>query len=805
MHTKRILNLIIILSLLWICTADPAIAEPRAITYLVNSNEDTGDADIGNGICATSGGNCTLRAAIEEANHDGTATTIHFASSFTGTNDISPNPELPALTENNTTIDASSQFNYAQNQPGVEISSSLVDQVLNITSEGNTIRGIFFGGAPVGIKVAGNNNIIGGSGDGQRNVFLNPEYGVHLCSGSYHSVISNFFGTIDGETITPAGSGDIGVWVDYSHHNVISDNLIVGYRGIDTTIFPPSGIVVYYGNHNQISNNIIGMDRFKCSVLSNQVGIYLNHADNTDIGSANLIAGNTSHGVHALSTEDLSIFDNDIGYWCNVNIGNGGNGISLETMLTGTSIYNNTIRYNAGSGILSSSVNTTIQANSIYTNAGHGIYLSGDNNLIGGTDEWEMNRIYDNDGNGIYLDGACSNTISNNYVTFNDFGILIENGASDNTIGGNTAGESNWIGENTLDGIRLQGSFTHNNLVIGNKIGIDDTLSYQVGNGHHGIGIYDGAHNNQIGTTNVGEGNTVVDSGWSGIVIVNSSENSVEGNLIGTDWTDNNWGNAYFGVNVVGSGNNNFINFNEIAYNGTYQGLNQGQAGIKIDGSSGNMISRNSIHDNDGPGISLVNNSNNNMPEPIIDAASCKGPIEGTANPFSWVQIFSDHDDEGRLWEGTAQAGATGNWSWSGTVNGPNITATSRDNTTNDTSAFSAPFPVGTCNTPPSAAFTVEPTSGTTSTNFAFDASGSSDLEDPTSALMVRWDWENDGIFDTTWSTSKFATHQFGTIGLHTVRLIVRDTGGLIGQATRQISVGGQPIQNLIFLPLMLR
>lgn len=39
-----------------------------AATFTVNSVGDTGDSNIGDGICADGTGNCTLRAAIEEAN-----------------------------------------------------------------------------------------------------------------------------------------------------------------------------------------------------------------------------------------------------------------------------------------------------------------------------------------------------------------------------------------------------------------------------------------------------------------------------------------------------------------------------------------------------------------------------------------------------------------------------------------------------------------------------------------------------------------------------------------------------------------
>jgi uncharacterized protein (TIGR02145 family) len=92
-------------------------------------------------------------------------------------------------------------------------------------------------------------------------------------------------------------------------------------------------------------------------------------------------------------------------------------------------------------------------------------------------------------------------------------------------------------------------------------------------------------------------------------------------------------------------------------------------------------------------------------------------------------------------------------------------------------------------NTPPTASFTVDPTSGTTSTTFNVDASGCSDDQDPTSALQVRWDWENDGMYDTDWTTTKIASHQYPTNGTKTIKLEVKDTEGLTDSQTHQITV----------------
>jgi uncharacterized protein (TIGR02145 family) len=92
-------------------------------------------------------------------------------------------------------------------------------------------------------------------------------------------------------------------------------------------------------------------------------------------------------------------------------------------------------------------------------------------------------------------------------------------------------------------------------------------------------------------------------------------------------------------------------------------------------------------------------------------------------------------------------------------------------------------------NTKPTASFTVNPLSGMIDTLFNVDASGSSDNEDSTSSLKVRWDWEDDGAFDTDWSTDKTASHTYSNAGAKIIKLEVRDSGGLTDRSTRQVMV----------------
>jgi sugar lactone lactonase YvrE len=96
---------------------------------------------------------------------------------------------------------------------------------------------------------------------------------------------------------------------------------------------------------------------------------------------------------------------------------------------------------------------------------------------------------------------------------------------------------------------------------------------------------------------------------------------------------------------------------------------------------------------------------------------------------------------------------------------------------------------IGETRTPPHAAFEVIPSSGDTDTNFFFDASYCTDKEDPLPDLEVRWDFEDDGIYDTSFTTDKTITHNYPTLGEHTIRLEVRDTDDMTDSCTKKVKV----------------
>ena len=92
-------------------------------------------------------------------------------------------------------------------------------------------------------------------------------------------------------------------------------------------------------------------------------------------------------------------------------------------------------------------------------------------------------------------------------------------------------------------------------------------------------------------------------------------------------------------------------------------------------------------------------------------------------------------------------------------------------------------------NTAPSAEFTVDPVYGDTETIFTFNASLCSDMEDESSQLMVRWNWDNDSVWDTDYLESKTATHTFDYAYTHTILLEVKDSKGLCDTISKQLIV----------------
>lgn len=236
----------------------------------------------------------------------------------------------------------------------------------------------------------------------------------------------------------------------------------------------------------------------------------------------------------------------------------------------------------------------------------------------------------------------------------------------------------------------------------GNFIGTDVHGSADLGNRCNGILISGvqggpGSSNNVVGGSQPQPRNLISGNGCSGVQIGPTGNNRVQGNYVGSDATgavplpNDGSGVRVFNVtqdNQIGGGAQGEANL--IAFNG--------QNGVTIDGVFGaavrNTITRNRIHSNTGKGIGLIRGGNEGLAAPVITAASTT-QVSGTACAQCVIEVFSDGNDEGATYEGTATADAAGNWTLTKPAGlaGPNVTATATDGDGN-TSEFSAPVGV---------------------------------------------------------------------------------------------------------------
>lgn len=178
----------------------------------------------------------------------------------------------------------------------------------------------------------------------------------------------------------------------------------------------------------------------------------------------------------------------------------------------------------------------------------------------------------------------------------------------------------------------------------------------------------------------------------------------------------------------------------------------------------------------------------NNSPTAVMAAPSpATGPVGST---FTFDGTGSTDPDAGDIltyaWnfgDGATGAGATATHSYA-TAGSYTVTLTVTDDRGASSSPTSSNVNVTSVssNTPPTASFTNNPSTGTAPLTVNF-ASTSTDAEGPISSW--NWTW-GDGTAD---GTTASAGHVFNTAGTFTVRLTVTDQGGLTGTVTRDIVV----------------
>jgi hypothetical protein len=251
MINKKLLTLfaavIVIVGSAGIVKASNAPESPMTV-YTVDDNGDAPDANITDNICATSAGDCTLRAAIDTANNHPGADIIEFQSNITY---IFVYSALPSLWDTDPTtirdLDGSPVGIWGNNATsafGFELASS-----------GNKIQGLYIWGFPEGgiIINGGNNNVIGTDGDGVNDslegndIDQNGNYGILVNSGEYTRIAGN---EIDCSN-TALG---IGIKLNSGGHNLIGTDGDGTSDALEKNVI---GSCNYHGIDVQTSNNTI--------------------------------------------------------------------------------------------------------------------------------------------------------------------------------------------------------------------------------------------------------------------------------------------------------------------------------------------------------------------------------------------------------------------------------------------------------------------------------------------------------------------------------------------------------------------
>jgi hypothetical protein len=343
MYKIRFSRFLSIILLAIALVASPAMHVSAGAVLTVTMVNEGSDMTPGDGLCAVSGGGCSLRAAIEEANAHAGADTIVFSLPGVGMHVMSiTTAALPIITEQ-LTLDGTSQpsctvpcivlggasLGGSNNGVSVYTNDSIIQGFvitswsnygISIVGNGNIIQSNdigFWPGDPAplpngsGISIQGANNLIGGTLAGDRNVVSgNTGEGVRVGNGCCLStnanvVKGNYIGT--NETGTAALGNATGVYVSQTASNTIIGGTTASARNVVSGNLA-FGIIVNGAAGTVIQGNYIGTNAAGSGALGNHedgilinFGARLTQVGGTASGAGNRIAFNGWNGVNVTS------------------------------------------------------------------------------------------------------------------------------------------------------------------------------------------------------------------------------------------------------------------------------------------------------------------------------------------------------------------------------------------------------------------------------------------------------------------------------------------------------------------------
>ena len=512
-------------------------------------------------------------------------------------------------------------------------------------TNGNTILGNYVGVGADGAAALGNgsgggstaqrsgividagaaNTVIGGTTANERNVIADNERdGIYIdLDGSDGTVVSGNYIGLGADGALALGNGGNGISVSFGAAGTIIGRDGASYAGNVISGNGEHGIFVEDAitTGTAIRGNYIGTSADGESGRGNGwSGVYLDGASTAIIGGTapaerNVVSGNGDWGVYLGGTTEIDVRGNFIGTEKDglAPIGNGEGGIRVAAGATDSRIDGNVISGNAGNGVDISGLGTlgnTLSANRI------------------GTD--------------------VTGTVALGNV--ND-GINISLGASSNVIGGGGSGDGNVVSANGGEGIEIRDTDSHGNAILGNFIGTDATGTQDLGNGSHGILLFDGARNTIIGDSGTDEGNLIAGNDGYGIFIdgnalAATTANVIQANVIGLDTTGAAvLANTAGGIRIANGASGNTVGGDRVAGEGNIVSGHAGAVGITIDGgaSTANVIAGNLVGTDDTGTVAFANGTgilNNGAADTIIGGVTAGEANLVSANSGNGIEIF---------------------------------------------------------------------------------------------------------------------------------------------------------------------
>lgn len=441
-------------------------ASARAATFVVNSTNDGADANLTDNLCETAtAGECTLRAAIEQANQTAGTDAINFSIlPFNGgVKTIAPATALPDIT-GAVTIDG-------YTQTGASVNTALTSDNAVILIE---LSGANAGAGANGLTIGGNDSTISG-------LAINRfgRVGISLAGGDNNVIAGNFVGT-NASGAVDLGNGSVGIYGEFA--SLSNGNLIGGTTPAARNIVSGNGnagiLFEFQAVNNVVRGNFVGLAADGATAISN---------NGAGIGFGSFTGGTIIGG----DDDDDGAADGIVNSR-NYISGNAGSGIFLGS---GVTVLGNFIGTDAN-GVLARPNN-----GGITTNAGSGT-------IIGGAATGADNLISGNAGDGIAIGNSSNLIVRNNRIgtTANGIsplpnggdGVEIATGGGNNQIGGAAVNEGNLIAFNGEDGVQLDdvgaaplgnpiwGNSIHSNGGLGINLGVDSVTANDVGDADGG-------------------------------------------------------------------------------------------------------------------------------------------------------------------------------------------------------------------------------------------------------------------------------------------------------------------------------